>query len=237
MFSCSSFLLRILHTLSNIYIGYTLSFCLLTASYFPCKTRETRPSACPSHSTYSTRTRTRTFTFVSLRPELPPRAGFPLPHHTNIPNAPPPFPGMPSAYAADLPSSMAEVAQNKAQQHGVVVGAATGKKTKKDPALCPTDHEAVMPERKAPTRSWDYVWRSGVAGGLAGCAVSFFPSQLSSQHAPAGKDIRRNRQLLTFCPHRPKPSSRPLTASRSSSRRATRSLQNIQAPRLASSPP
>ncbi|KAK4640399.1 coenzyme A transporter [Podospora bellae-mahoneyi] len=42
----------------------------------------------------------------------------------------------------------------------------------KDPAVCPTDDEAQVP-RKPPKnkRSLDYVWRSGVAGGLAGCAA------------------------------------------------------------------
>ena len=64
---------------------------------------------------------------------------------------------------------MTEVAQNKAQQHGSVA-----KRHKKEPPVCPTDDEAVMPKPKSQTRSWDYVWRSGVAGGLAGCAVSLF---------------------------------------------------------------
>ncbi|KAK4039020.1 mitochondrial carrier domain-containing protein [Parachaetomium inaequale] len=42
----------------------------------------------------------------------------------------------------------------------------------KEPAVCPTDDEAQVP-RNAPKdkRSLDYVWRSGVAGGLAGCAA------------------------------------------------------------------
>ncbi|PHH70349.1 hypothetical protein CDD82_7183 [Ophiocordyceps australis] len=39
----------------------------------------------------------------------------------------------------------------------------------KDTAVCPTDHEALTPRRQ--TRSWNYVWKSGVAGGLAGCAA------------------------------------------------------------------
>lgn len=74
---------------------------------------------------------------------------------------------MPQSYAADL-SSMAQVAQNKAQ-HGV----AASKHGKTDPALCPTDQEnSVMPKTKTKTFSWDYAWRSGVAGGVAGCAVS-----------------------------------------------------------------
>lgn len=72
---------------------------------------------------------------------------------------------MPQPYAADL-SSMAQAAQTKAQ-HGV----AAAKQGKADPAICPTDDEnKVMPKTR--TFSWDYAWRSGVAGGVAGCAVS-----------------------------------------------------------------
>jgi hypothetical protein len=42
------------------------------------------------------------------------------------------------------------------------------------PPVCPTDDEAKVP-RKAITdkRSFEYVWKSGVAGGFAGCAVGF----------------------------------------------------------------
>ncbi|KAK3688495.1 mitochondrial carrier domain-containing protein [Podospora appendiculata] len=44
---------------------------------------------------------------------------------------------------------------------------------RKDPALCPTDDEAAVPRAKSPVnkRSYDYVWRSAVAGGFAGCAA------------------------------------------------------------------
>lgn len=41
---------------------------------------------------------------------------------------------------------------------------------KKNPPLCPTDDDDTIALRKK-TRSFDYLWRSGVAGGLAGCAV------------------------------------------------------------------
>ncbi|KAK0735707.1 mitochondrial carrier domain-containing protein [Apiosordaria backusii] len=42
----------------------------------------------------------------------------------------------------------------------------------KEPAVCPTDDEAQVPRKPAKNkRSLDYVWRSGVAGGLAGCAA------------------------------------------------------------------
>lgn len=46
-------------------------------------------------------------------------------------------------------------------------------RTRKDAALCPTDDEAAVPSRKPQQnkRSLDYVWKSGVAGGLAGCAA------------------------------------------------------------------
>ncbi|KAM4060373.1 mitochondrial carrier protein [Hirsutella rhossiliensis] len=40
---------------------------------------------------------------------------------------------------------------------------------KRDPAVCPTDDEALTPRKD--TRSLGYAWRSGVAGGLAGCAA------------------------------------------------------------------
>ncbi|KAM3562993.1 hypothetical protein ARSEF4850_002534 [Beauveria asiatica] len=71
---------------------------------------------------------------------------------------------MPQTYAADL-SSMAQAAQTKAH-HGV----AAAKHTKTDPAICPTDQENnVIPKTK--TFSFDYAWRSGLAGGVAGCAA------------------------------------------------------------------
>lgn len=46
---------------------------------------------------------------------------------------------------------------------------------KKDIVVCPTDHETIAPKsEQAPQQtkqSLDYVWRTGLAGGLAGCAV------------------------------------------------------------------
>ncbi|KAH6856577.1 mitochondrial carrier domain-containing protein [Chaetomium sp. MPI-CAGE-AT-0009] len=42
----------------------------------------------------------------------------------------------------------------------------------KEPAVCPTDDEAQVPRKTAKDkRSFDYVWKSGVAGGMAGCAA------------------------------------------------------------------
>ncbi|GAB1318954.1 coenzyme A transporter [Madurella fahalii] len=43
----------------------------------------------------------------------------------------------------------------------------------KEPAVCPTDDEAQIPRKgqSKSTQSLGYVWRSGVAGGVAGCAA------------------------------------------------------------------
>ncbi|SMR58768.1 unnamed protein product [Zymoseptoria tritici ST99CH_3D1] len=43
-------------------------------------------------------------------------------------------------------------------------------------AICPTDHSSILPlnsksEHKVPKQSWEYVVRSGTAGGLAACAA------------------------------------------------------------------
>lgn len=47
--------------------------------------------------------------------------------------------------------------------------------------VCPTDDEAVVPRKSVDKQSFDYLWRSGTAGGLAGCAVScLFMSCLGS---------------------------------------------------------
>jgi solute carrier family 25 protein 16 len=43
---------------------------------------------------------------------------------------------------------------------------------RKEVAVCPTDDDAVAPKVRKPNKqSWDYVWRTGAAGGMAGCAV------------------------------------------------------------------
>lgn len=83
---------------------------------------------------------------------------------------------MPSSPALmDHASSMSELARDQVKQVRHHVHAAADKKDhKKDPAVCPTDDEALTPRTQS-TRSWDYVWRSGVAGGMAGCAVSLSP--------------------------------------------------------------
>jgi solute carrier family 25 protein 16 len=50
-------------------------------------------------------------------------------------------------------------------------------RTKKTPALCPTDDDAIVPSKprtKLDKKSPEYLLKSGVAGGLAGCAVCFW---------------------------------------------------------------
>jgi solute carrier family 25 protein 16 len=48
------------------------------------------------------------------------------------------------------------------------------RKAAQNAAICPTDDEVVeraRDNRKKHKQSWDYIWRTGVAGGLAGSAV------------------------------------------------------------------
>ncbi|KAG9230137.1 mitochondrial carrier protein LEU5 [Amylocarpus encephaloides] len=43
---------------------------------------------------------------------------------------------------------------------------------RKEVTVCPTDQEAVAPKRQKPHKqSFDYIWRTGMAGGMAGCAA------------------------------------------------------------------
>jgi solute carrier family 25 protein 16 len=58
-------------------------------------------------------------------------------------------------------------------------------------AVCPTDDDTIAPRRKnRDKQSFDYIWRSGLAGGLAGSAVGFFWSGYvrASANCVAGKD-------------------------------------------------
>ncbi|UKZ59603.1 uncharacterized protein TrAtP1_000904 [Trichoderma atroviride] len=74
---------------------------------------------------------------------------------------------MPSAYADH--GSMADIARDKALQHGAAVGATASAAPRRKEAASPKGDE--LSAHRAKTRSWDYIWRSGVAGGLAGCAA------------------------------------------------------------------
>jgi hypothetical protein len=50
-----------------------------------------------------------------------------------------------------------------------------GQRPKDQPALCPTDDDAIKlklkPDQPLDKKSLDYILRTGLAGGLAGCAV------------------------------------------------------------------
>lgn len=94
-------------------------------------------------------------------------------------------------------------------------------------AVCPTDDEAVVP-RKVDKQSLDYLWRSGTAGGVAGCAVSTNESYVFPL---GGYDL-----VADQITGRPKPSSRRLTGSRSSFRRGIRSSSSTPGPGSVRSP-
>jgi len=46
----------------------------------------------------------------------------------------------------------------------------------REPRLCATDDEVIVPKQKGARpatdkKSWEYITKSGISGGLAGCAV------------------------------------------------------------------
>lgn len=94
-------------------------------------------------------------------------------------------------------------------------------------AVCPTDDEAVVP-RKVDKQSLDYLWRSGTAGGVAGCAVSTNNFYMVS--------CRRCGLVANYLIDRQKPSSRRLTGSRFSSRQGIHSSSSTRGPGLVQSP-
>ncbi|KAF7544225.1 hypothetical protein G7046_g9828 [Stylonectria norvegica] len=77
--------------------------------------------------------------------------------------------GMPVATFMNA-TSTPEIAHLDMIQRGGADATAVGRvRVKDEPPVCPTDSEAVTPKRK--TQTLDYVWKSGVAGGFAGCAA------------------------------------------------------------------
>ncbi|KAK3990068.1 putative mitochondrial carrier protein LEU5 [Cladorrhinum sp. PSN332] len=78
---------------------------------------------------------------------------------------------MPSALMSHAP--LQGVPSPKIHQENVDATAPRYEVVKKarDPPVCPTDDEQVPANSAKNKRSVDYVWRSGVAGGLAGCAA------------------------------------------------------------------
>lgn len=62
----------------------------------------------------------------------------------------------------------------------------------REPPICPTDEEALVPKKgqkhqKVDKRSPEYIIKSGLAGGIAGCAVSTNPPNATSDIADDGK--------------------------------------------------
>ena len=70
-------------------------------------------------------------------------------------------------------------------------------------AVCPTDDDTIAPQRKKRNKqSLEYIWRSGLAGGLAGCAVCF----LCSRYPRRGTDRVTGKDSCSP----PRPSQDPL---------------------------
>lgn len=75
---------------------------------------------------------------------------------------------------------MADIARDNALQHGATASVAP---RRKEAASAKGDEISA---HRAKTRSWDYIWKSGVAGGFAGCAVSYWSqnTQFHIQNSP-----------------------------------------------------
>lgn len=76
---------------------------------------------------------------------------------------------MPSALADD--ASMSALSHHQPRKDS---DTPAGRFSKGTISVCPTDAEAVVPRKKVDKQSFDYLWRSGTAGGVAGCAVSLY---------------------------------------------------------------
>lgn len=75
--------------------------------------------------------------------------------------------GMPSALA-DNASIMSALSQDLPRSKS---DGRSGRLQKEPIAMCATDDDAIVP-KKVDKQSLSYLWRSGTAGGLAGCVVS-----------------------------------------------------------------
>lgn len=73
---------------------------------------------------------------------------------------------MPTALAEH--ASMSALSQHQPRED---IEGRVSRLSKDTVAICPTDDEAVLPRKQVDKKSFDYLWRSGTAGGLAGCAV------------------------------------------------------------------
>ncbi|KAH8585584.1 mitochondrial carrier protein LEU5 [Bisporella sp. PMI_857] len=70
---------------------------------------------------------------------------------------------MPSALLENAPAASPTILKNKPREMGDVL-----ERRGRDLALCPTDDDAIAPKKKPHKQSLDYIWRTGLAGGLAG---------------------------------------------------------------------
>lgn len=67
-------------------------------------------------------------------------------------------------------ASMNDIArQENSRHHGRDALIRVNKESHRDVVVAPRQETLALARK---TQTWDYIWRSGVAGGLAGCAVS-----------------------------------------------------------------
>lgn len=103
---------------------------------------------------------------------------------------------MPSAPALVSHASMSGVSLHESRE--VIYDVARRTQSQRDPAVCPTDDEAAVPKRKEAgnKRSLEYVWRSGVAGGMAGSVVCLLDTH-GAEHRVDKTDLGKNHGCAT----------------------------------------
>ena len=96
--------------------------------------------------------------------------------------------GMPWGLTAGENASKTDMALDKPQKMTSAIQTGSPSRLIKEPSICPTDQESLIPigskdregsastpaQKKVDKKSWDYIIRSGVSGGVAGCAVCGF---------------------------------------------------------------
>ena len=97
--------------------------------------------------------------------------------------------GMPSSILGGHASTLSATADPQTMTTAQV---APPRRSLREPPICPTDEEALVPKKgqkhqKVDKRSPEYIIKSGLAGGIAGCAVSTNPSNTTSDIADDGK--------------------------------------------------
>lgn len=105
--------------------------------------------------------------------------------------------------------------------------------------LSPTDDDATQMAaqdartKKVDKKSPEYLMKSMLAGGIAGCAVR--RNHFSNPESTGSSTVKKSK--CTDASYRPKPSSAPSTVSKSSFKPATPNSQNTRVPGPASPPP